>query len=402
MKIAILDSYFQWPPKGGGIRDVKEVASGLVKKGYEVTLIIPDYDFRGKINDTNDLDFEIYKIGFNKVNFNAFNLYRKIKKALKTTQPNMVIVGNGNQFRPYMVLAARNYPTIVRLFGYEFICPLNGLLFKNNRVCKSNFILHPYKCLFCLSNNRYELWRRYNAEFFRSFAFIYPFYYALVKKSLILPQKYIVYSEYMKRNFSEVIPTQKLEVIPGGVDPNEFAPIERKSEKIKKIFFPCRAWDPLKGLDVLVKAGSILWKKRKDFNILVTGNSFMSLDKYPFVIHENWKIGQNLAMTYAMSDIVVVPSIWAEPFGLAALEGMSCGTAVIASEIGGLTDFVEDGKTGILVPPGDSEALASKIDELLNDEEYRLKLGATARKVVLQNYSYSQIVNKYISIIEEL
>jgi glycosyltransferase involved in cell wall biosynthesis len=81
---------------------------------------------------------------------------------------------------------------------------------------------------------------------------------------------------------------------------------------------------------------------------------------------------------------------------------MSSGVAVITSRTGGLTDFIEDGKTGIFVPPGDHEALASKINELLNDDEYRLRLGVEARKKVLIRYSWSQIVNEYISVIKGL
>jgi glycosyltransferase involved in cell wall biosynthesis len=86
---------------------------------------------------------------------------------------------------------------------------------------------------------------------------------------------------------------------------------------------------------------------------------------------------------------------------MAALEAMSSGIAVIASQTGGLTDFIEDGKTGILVPSGNHRALASKINELLDDEEYRLRLGIEARKHALQ-YSWHNIINEYISVIEQI
>ncbi|MBE7699683.1 glycosyltransferase family 4 protein [Oerskovia sp. Sa1BUA8] len=66
------------------------------------------------------------------------------------------------------------------------------------------------------------------------------------------------------------------------------------------------------------------------------------------------------------ADVVVVPSRWAEPFALTALEGMSAGAAVVASDVGGIPEAV--GSAGILVPPGDVVALADALAALADDE----------------------------------
>ena len=63
----------------------------------------------------------------------------------------------------------------------------------------------------------------------------------------------------------------------------------------------------------------------------------------------------------------VIPSVWAEPFGIVAIEAMRAGTAVVASDTGGLGELVDDGVTGVLVPPGDVDALAQAIDRLWDD-----------------------------------
>ena len=399
MRIAILDSYFNWPPSGGGIRDVKEVASGLAKKGYEPILIILEYGYRGVV--TGNFNFEIQKIKFNKFDFTGFNLYRRIKSVLSRLQPDVVLVGNGNLLKPYMILASRKYPVVVRLYAYGFLCSLYyGLLFKNSHVCDSNYISSPHKCIPCMLNKKYV--SKLNFETLRSFSFILPLYHHLVKESLKIPKKFILTSDYMKRRFSEVIPLEKLEIIPSGVATDKFKPyeIEKSNREIKHIFFPSRPDDPLKGVNTLINAANILWKQRRDFRILVTGNTNINIEKYPFLIQKSWKSENEICSTYASSDLAVVPSLWAEPFGLAALEAMSCGIAVIASQKGGLTDFIEDGKTGILVPPGDYKTLASKMDELLDNDEYRLKLGAEARKHAFQ-YSWSNIINKYVSVIDD-
>lgn len=70
---------------------------------------------------------------------------------------------------------------------------------------------------------------------------------------------------------------------------------------------------------------------------------------------------------YLAADIVVVPSTLPEPFGRVAIEGMAYKSAVIASAHGGLTEIVEDGRTGTLIPPGDDAALAMAITGYLQD-----------------------------------
>ena len=65
--------------------------------------------------------------------------------------------------------------------------------------------------------------------------------------------------------------------------------------------------------------------------------------------------------------IGLVPSTWAETVGLVALEAMRAGVPLIASRSGGLIDIVEDGSTGMLVPPGGVEELADAVRELLAD-----------------------------------
>jgi len=399
MRIAILDSYFNWPPSGGGIRAIKEVASGLAKRGYEPILIIPEYESRGVV--TGNLNFEIQKIKFNKFDFTGFNLYRRIKSVLSRLQPDVVLVGNGNLLKPYMILASRKYPVIVRLYSYELLCPLYyGLLFKDSHVCDSNYILSPYKCIPCMFNKEYIA----KLNFKRSFPFLLPLYHRITKESLKIPEKFILTSDYMKRRFYEIIPIEKLEIIPSGVATDKFKPYEseKSNREIKHIFFPSRPDDPLKGLNTLINAANIIWKQRRDFRILVTGNTNINIEKYPFLIQKSWKSENEICSTYATSDFAVVPSLWAEPFGLAALEAMSSGIAVIASQTGGLTEFIEDGKTGILVPPGDYKTLASKINELLDDDEKRIKLGTKAREAILHRYDWSLIINEYVTVIEQV
>lgn len=399
MKIVILDSWFHWPPRGGGIRSIKELANGLSKKGHDVTLIAPNYGGRGKVRNESELEFDIQKINFNKVTFNGINLFKRMKKKVEESKPDLTFIGNGNLLKPYMMLACKNFPSIVRLYAYELLCPISfGILFKNN-VCRTNFLSSPSHCVPCLFNRKFI--PRLNYELLRSFAIFYPLYLRLVKKSLLHPKKYIVTSNYMKKRFSEIIPAEKLEIIQEGVNTNEFIPAKKASSEVKLIFAPGRMPDPLKGIGVLLKAGKLLWNQRHDFRILVTGIKSSFSEDYPFITSIGWKSGSELSETYANSDIVAVPSIWAEPFGLTGLEALSCGTPVVASKIGGLQDFIIDNETGITVPPGNPEALAGAINRLLDDADLRHRLGNNGRKLVLEKYTWPVAIQKHLSLIEE-
>ena len=78
-------------------------------------------------------------------------------------------------------------------------------------------------------------------------------------------------------------------------------------------------------------------------------------------------------------NVAVVPSLY-EPFGLVALEAMACGVPVVASDVGGLREIVQDGESGLLVPPGDAASLAQTLRTLLTDEPLRHHLALGARR----------------------
>ncbi|HYP59022.1 MAG TPA: glycosyltransferase family 4 protein [Thermomicrobiales bacterium] len=87
----------------------------------------------------------------------------------------------------------------------------------------------------------------------------------------------------------------------------------------------------------------------------------------------------------------VLPSIWAEPFGLVLLECMAAGRPVIASRIGGIPEVVADGETGVLVDPGDANGLARAMNRLVADPGHRETMGEAAR-VRARMFGAEQIV----------
>jgi glycosyltransferase involved in cell wall biosynthesis len=90
-------------------------------------------------------------------------------------------------------------------------------------------------------------------------------------------------------------------------------------------------------------------------------------------------------------SIAMVPSVWAEPFGLVAIEAMLSAKPVIASAVGGLTDIIDDQKTGLLVHPGDVGALRNAITKLLLDPSLRIKMGLAGNQRILR-FQASEVV----------
>lgn len=101
-----------------------------------------------------------------------------------------------------------------------------------------------------------------------------------------------------------------------------------------------------------------------------------------------------LIEAYANAQLFVFPSIWGEPFGMPIVEGMAMSLPVIASKVGGIPEIVEDGKTGILVPPGDEKALREAIQLLISNEGLRRSMGVSARNRVENNFSWDKLTEK--------
>jgi glycosyltransferase involved in cell wall biosynthesis len=99
----------------------------------------------------------------------------------------------------------------------------------------------------------------------------------------------------------------------------------------------------------------------------------------------------------ARHRIMVVPSIWEEPFGVVALEGIAAGCAVVASRGGGLPEAV--GPCGILFPNGDVEALARALKDLVTSSSLRDRLAA-GRKHHLEHFQPEVVAKRYLEIFE--
>jgi glycosyltransferase involved in cell wall biosynthesis len=100
-------------------------------------------------------------------------------------------------------------------------------------------------------------------------------------------------------------------------------------------------------------------------------------------------------------DLFCLPSL-SEGLPNALMEAMAVGCPVIASRVGGVEILIEDGENGILVPPGDAEALAHAIDELIDDRDGRRRLGARGRASIQARFNWERIGDEYERLFEQV
>jgi glycosyltransferase involved in cell wall biosynthesis len=100
-----------------------------------------------------------------------------------------------------------------------------------------------------------------------------------------------------------------------------------------------------------------------------------------------WLDAEQLAEELASASIVVVPSLWPEPFGLVGIEALAAGRPAVASSTGGIPDWLEHGVSGLCVAPGDAGALARALNELLDDPPRRQAMGLAGKRSVAERFS---------------
>ena len=204
-----------------------------------------------------------------------------------------------------------------------------------------------------------------------------------------------------------------IEVIPPGVDTAMFQPADTRAARQhlglpeKRTILYVGRIEPLKGLDILLKAVALL-NDRTGTRLLIVGGSLEKdaeidrlktladdLDISDIVDFTGSISQQQLPAYYNAADVFVLPS-WYESFGLVALEAMSCGTPVVVSRVGGLTSFIEHGKTGYLVPWRCPDAFAWSLETLLENPALRQAMGGAARNRA-KGMSWAAMANRILA-----
>lgn len=169
-----------------------------------------------------------------------------------------------------------------------------------------------------------------------------------------------------------------------------------------------------KGQEFLVAATDILRKRSIMITALIVGapspGSESHLPRLEALVRGLGVAGQTIFTgelpdprpAYAAIDVLALTSAQPEPFGGVVMEAMCMGKPVVATALGGSLDQVVEGETGLLVPPGDAEALATKITLLNQNPQLRKAMGIAAKKRIETQFSLHQMVAKIEEIYNRL
>jgi glycosyltransferase involved in cell wall biosynthesis len=158
-----------------------------------------------------------------------------------------------------------------------------------------------------------------------------------------------------------------------------------------------------KGLDVFADTARLLQERGLKHRILVVGDGPARPwleQQLPDAIFTGQQVGPDLARAVASGDVLLNPSI-TETFGNVTLESMACALPVVAAAATGATSLVRDGETGVLVDPGDSDAMADAIEAYGNDPSLRVRHG-TAGLAVAKTMDWDHINSVVLRVYERV
>lgn len=232
--------------------------------------------------------------------------------------------------------------------------------------------------------------------------------YNLKKADCILSTSYAMKEETQKYTSKNIL------ITPFGVDLNIFKPVNLTLDDDKKdiVIGIIKSLEAIYGIEFLIKAFATLKNKYKNLplKLLIVGDGSLRRELEELV--ENLDIKNLVYFTgrisydkiskyHNMVDIAVYPSE-SESFGVAVIEAGACEKPVIVSNVGGLPEVVENGKTGFVVKYGDINAIVNALERLILDKQLRKNMGKNARKRIMKLYDWKNSVKLMLKIYENL
>jgi glycosyltransferase involved in cell wall biosynthesis len=207
------------------------------------------------------------------------------------------------------------------------------------------------------------------------------------------------------------VPADRTMFLSNGVDAEKFSPTvsgvirERYGlpESTRIVLCP-RRLVPKNGVQFLFGATPAILRQHPETMFVVVGEGpeqsaletqCAELNVRDKVIFAGGVSNEEINRYYADADLVVLPSL-KEATSIAALEAMASAKPIVASHVGGLPFLVENGATGLLVPPGDSAALANAISELLASPARRAEMGKAARDRVVNELTWNHVARRTV------
>jgi glycosyltransferase involved in cell wall biosynthesis len=382
MKILIFSTLYYPNIRGGGEISTQILAEGLVKHGMKVVLITIDKKYKEEVlNGVKIYRLPFYNIywsfesgeqnSIKKILWHSIDSYNfigtdRIKKILSKEQPNIIHSSTIEDISPYVWKISKNlgFKVIHTLRSYTLLCP-NATMFKNNKNCTTQ----------CLSCKTITFPKKVISKYVDTVVGISDF---ILKKHL----------EY------GYFPNAKQDII---FNPVKIPEIDIKKSLISKkneiIFGYVGRIETAKGVEFLLEHFP------KEYKLFLYGKGE---DKYVKKLQKRYKEKQiyfkgfeTPKKIYSTIDILIVPSLWNEPFGRIVPEANSYRIPVLVTNRGGLPELVRNGENGYVFDVDNQEDFYSKLELIIN---CFLK---NKCEFNLEPFKEDIIINKYIKTYKE-
>lgn len=320
---------------------------------------------------------------------------RAFRRFLDAVQPRLLHAHNiygGLTTAVLDVARDAGLPVVLTAHDYKLVCP-SYLALDHGRVCTACEGGRFYRCL---------LKRCHKSSLAASALYTAEAYLAAWGRKYAVVRRILCASRFMHRRLLENgYAPERLTVLPNPVDT---ASVEPSIGDGAHALYIGRL-SPEKGVPTLLRAIEEL-----DIPLRLVGEGPLRGDLESQagrgrlrdrVAFAGYRTGEDLAREYRDAAFLVIPSEWYENAPMAVLEAFAHGKPVIGANIGGIPELVEPGKTGLLFPPGDVEALRRALDDLWRNRAARGDLGAAARRRAEEEFSPDRHREQLLAIYED-
>lgn len=389
MKILICHNYYQ--NRGGEGQAVFKEKELLESKKHRVILFskdnqeIDNYTF---IQETRLFCETVF----------SRSVYKKVIEIVKEEKPDIAHVHNVFPLispSVYYALKKMNVPVVQTVHNYRFLCP--NALFLNNKgeICER-----------CKEGNFFNavVGKCYRDNYLQTSGM--AFVLCLHRKLKTFTNKIDIFispSNFLKKKLIEGrIREEKVVVKPHFIKCGEIKP----SYEFDNYAVYMGRLSREKGLFTLLRA----WEGITGFTLKIMGDGAIRNELENFVIQKKIKNVEFLGFIggpkrfgiLKKAMFMIFPSEWYENFPYTIIESFACGTPVIASKIGAITELIKEGQNGSLFESGNSDDLAEKISYLHENSGKALRMGRYARKCVEEKYSAEKNYSKLMAIYKKV
>lgn len=393
MKVLVIHNAGQSNLPSGELTVVNAEVGELVKRGIEVNC---HFEYNDKIINSSAVKAAA---GLNI--FWSYDSYRTTQLLIEKHQPDVV---HYHSVLPLLTAStfyacrSKGVPVVQTLHNYRWFC-VEGGLYRDKAYCQD-----------CLDRGSHrgviERCSR-NSLGISSLLTLNNEIYVRRKKLFELVDTFIAVSHFLRdKHLQAGFPAEQVVVKYNGIDASSLSKKVVPGDQRRGITFVGRL-TPAKGTAMLVE----IMSRMRDVPINIVGsgpelaelNSICEANRFGHVNLLGRKNPAEALDLMATSACVVVPSVFAETFGLVAAEAMACGTPVVASNAGALEEIVGSSGGGLTVSPEQgAEGFVKAIDGIITSADKIQEMGARGRNFVERNLTLESSVEKLIGIYEEV